>query len=90
MEDSQAESPLEKLPLVGQDTVATENMIHGSGHAENASYHNICPDHDYGFFYSTKVAYSEKLELVDAADTEDDMQVADIEQQQCRDKGSMA
>lgn len=64
-------------------------MIWGSGHSEDAFYHNVCPDPESGFCYLVKVSDSKKLEPVEAANTEVGMQVADIGQRQCTDKGSM-
>lgn len=65
-------------------------MTQGSSHDENAFHQIVCTDLDFGFCYLTEVADSEKLELVEAADIEVCMQVADIEQRQCMDKGSIS
>ena len=69
---------------------ATEHRVQGSGHAEEASYHNVWPDPDSSFCYLTEVADSEKLELVKTTDTEVGMHVADIGQRKCMDKGGMS
>lgn len=68
--------------------VAAEHMIQGFGHAEDASYHNVFHDNDFGFCYLVEVADSKEPEPVEAADTEVGTQVADIGQRQCTDKGS--
>ena len=76
-----------QLPLAGQDTTATECMIQGSGHTEDASYQTVYIDLDSDFCC---FADSVKLEPVEVADTAVGMQVADIEQRKCTDTGSMA
>ena len=72
-----AESLLAQFPLAGQDTAATECMIQGSGHAEDASYQTVYVDLDSGFCC---FADSKKPKPVEAADIEAGMHVADIEQ----------
>lgn len=62
-------------------------MIQGSGHTKNVSYQTVCVDRDSSFSYLDD---TEKLELVEAADTTIDMQVFDIEQRECMGTGSMA
>lgn len=62
-------------------------MTQGSDHNGDAFFQTVCTDLDSGFCY---LADSEKLEPVEAANTAVGMQVVDIEQRQCTDKGSMA
>lgn len=76
-----------QLPLAEQDTITYEHTTQGSGHAEDASYHNVCLELDSCFCC---LADSEKLDLVEVVDTVVGMQVAGIEQRQCTDKVSMA
>lgn len=61
--------------------VATEHMIQGFSYTKGASYYNAFHTHDSGFCYLEKVANYEKMELVEAADTEVGTQVVDIGQQ---------
>lgn len=62
-------------------------MKQGLGHDEDVFYQTFCTNLDSGFYYDVD---SEKLEPVEAVDTVVGMQVANIEQRQCTDKGSMA
>ena len=55
-------------------------MTQGSGHDKDAIYQIICADLDTGLCYLVEISNSEKLEPVEAIDTEVDMQVADTEQ----------
>lgn len=62
-------------------------MTQGLGHDEDTFYQIVWADLDFGFYY---LADSEKLELVEVVDTTVGMQVANIEQLQCMDEGSIA
>lgn len=60
--------------------VVTKHMVQGSDRVEDAFYHNVCSDPDFYFCCLAKVIASEKLEPVEAADTEVGTVVTDIEQ----------
>lgn len=66
---------------------ATECMTQGSGHAKDTFYQTVYVNLDSGFCC---FADSAELKPLEVANTKAGMQVANIEQRQCMDKGSMA
>lgn len=50
--------------------VAIERMTQRFGHVEDASYHNVFPDPEFGFCYLVEVADSENLEPMEVVDIE--------------------